>query len=205
MECCEFEHDEFQRRQIGEIKQHRNRKQNTGDRIQETEYRRSDSVKEKHTEIIVERPPWDTGGSARDDPYTRLAVAIVMKAVEDYIAILKTFLKGNLTDTEIHEYKLEKRRLEQFFHSKYYDLYTAFLTTEIDPELLIKQCGIRAKERLEEDRKKEEAKKAAEKVENKGKKSAKKQATKKAVKQAVKKAARKRQKARKHNETEKIP
>lgn len=161
--------------------------------------------KEKHTEIIVERPPWDTGGSARDDPYTRLAVAIVMKAVEDYIEILKTFLKGNLTDTEIHEYKLEKRRLEQFFHSKYYDLYTAFLTTEIDPEILIKQCGIRAKERLEEERNKEEAKKAAEKAESKEKKSAKKQATKKAAKQAVKKAAKKWQKARKHNETEKIP
>ena len=163
-------------------------------------------MKEKHTEIIVERPPWDTGGSARDDPYTRLAVAIVMKAVEDYIEILKMFLKGNLTDTEIHEYKLEKRRLEQFFHSKYYALYTAFLTTEIDPELLIKQCGIRAKERLEEDRKKEEAKKAAENADKKEtKKSAKKQATKKAAKQAVKKAAKKQRKVRKHNETEKIP
>ena len=166
-------------------------------------------MKEKHTEIIVERPPWDTGGSARDDPYTRLAVAVVMKAVEDYIEIQKMFLKGNLTDSEIHEYKLEKRRLEQFFHSKYYDLYTAFLTTEIDPEILIQQCGIRAKERLEEERNKEEAKKAAEKVENKEKKSAKEQATKKAAengsKQAVKKAAKKRQKARKYNETEKIP
>ena len=153
--------------------------------------------KGKYKKTIIARPPWDSGGSARDDPYTRLAVAIVMKAVEDYIAILKTFLKGNLTDTEIHEYKLEKRRLEQFFYSKYYDLYTAFLTTEIGPEILIKQCGIRAKERLEEERKKEEAKKAAEKLENKEKKSAKKQATKK--------AAKKRQKARKYNETEKIP
>ena len=166
-------------------------------------------MKEKRTEIIVERPPWDTGDSAKDDPYTRLAVAVVMKAVEDYIEILKMFLKGNLTDTEIHEGKLEKRRLEQFFHSKYYDLYTAFLTTEIDPEILIQQCGIRAKERLEEERNKEEAKKAAEKVENKEKKSAKEQATKKAAKdvskQAVKKAAKKWQKARKHNETEKIP
>ena len=162
-------------------------------------------MKEKHTEIIVERPPWDTGGSAKDDPYTRLAVAVVMKAVEDYIEILKMFLKGNLTDTEIREYKLEKRRLEQFFHSKYYDLYTAFLTTEIDPELLIQQCGIRAKERLEEDRKKEEAKKTAEKAESKEKKSAKEQSTKKVAKQAVKKAAKKWQKVRKHNETEKIP
>ena len=162
-------------------------------------------MKEKHTEIIVERPPWDTGGSAKDDPYTRLAVAVVMKAVEDYIEILKMFLKGNLTDSEILEGKLEKRRLEQFFRSKYYDLYTAFLTTEIDPELLIKQCSIRAKERLEEERKEEEVKRAAEKVENKEKKSAKKQATKKTVKQAVKKDARKHRKARKHNETEKIP
>ena len=154
-------------------------------------------MKEKRTDIIVERPPWDTGDSAKDDPYTRLAVAVVMKAVEDYIEILKMFLKGNLADSEILEGKLEKRRLEQFFRSKYYDLYTAFLTTEIDPELLIKQCSIRAKERLEEERKEEEVKRAAEKVENKEKKSAKKQATKK--------AAKKRQKARKYNETEKIP
>ena len=162
-------------------------------------------MKEKHTEIIVERPPWDTGGLAKDDPYTRLAVAVVMKAVEDYIEILKMFLKGNLTDTEIREYKLEKRRLEQFFHSKYYALYTAFLTTEIDPETLIQQCSIRAKERLEEKRKLEEAKKAAENVENKEKKSAKEQAAENVSKQAVKKAAKKWQKARKHNETEKKP
>ena len=162
-------------------------------------------MKEKRTDIIVERPPWDTGDSAKDDPYTRLAVAVVMKAVEDYIEILKMFLKGNLADSEILEGKLEKRRLEQFFRSKYYDLYTAFLTTEIDPELLIKQCSIRAKERLEEERKEEEVKRAAEKVENKEKKSAKKQATKKTVKQAVKKDARKHRKASKHNETEKIP
>ena len=165
-------------------------------------------MKEKHTEIIVERPPWDTGGSAKDDPYTRLAVAVVMKAVEDYIEILKMFLKGNLTDTEIHEGKLEKRRLEQFFHSKYYDLYTAFLTTEIDPELLIKQCGIRAKECLEVKRKMEEdeAKKTAEKAEKKeAENPAKEKAAENGSKQAVKKAAKKRQKARKYNETEKIP
>ena len=165
-------------------------------------------MKEKHTEIIVERPPWDTGGSAKDDPYTRLAVAVVMKAVEDYIEILKMFLKGNLTDTEIHDYKVEKRRLEQFFHSKYYALYTAFLNTEIDPEILIQQCNIRAKERLEEERKKEEdeAKKTAEKAEKKeAENPAKEKAAENVSKQAVKKAVKKRQKARKHNETEKIP
>ena len=111
-------------------------------------------MKEKHTEIIVERPPWDTGGSAKDDPYTRLAVAVVMKAVEDYIEILKMFLKGNLTDTEIHDYKVEKRRLEQFFHSKYYALYTAFLNTEIDLKRSVKRKRMKQRKPLKRLRKK---------------------------------------------------
>ena len=121
---------------------------------------------QKHPEMMVVRQPWDTGSSAREDPYTELAVTVVMTAVEDYIEILKTMLKGNLTDNEIHDCKLEKRRLERFFRSKDYEFYTAFMSTEIAPEAIIKLCPIRAKERLDEERKKEEekAKKAAEKA-----------------------------------------
>ena len=83
--------------------------------------------KGKYKKTIIARPPWDSGGSARDDPYTRLAVAVVMKAVEDYIEILQMVFKGNLTDSEIHDCNLEKRCLEQFFRSTNYELYTAFL------------------------------------------------------------------------------
>lgn len=121
---------------------------------------------QKHPEMMVVRQPWDTGSSAREDPYTELAITVVMTAVDDYIEILKMLLKGNLTDNEIHDCKLEKRRLERFFHSKDYEFYTAFMSTEIDPEILIQQCQIRAKERLEEERKKveEKAKKDAERV-----------------------------------------
>ena len=121
---------------------------------------------QKHPEMMVVRQPWDTGSSAREDPYTELAITVVMTAVEDYIEILKTMLKGDLTDNEIHDCKLEKRRLESFFRSKDYEFYTAFMSTEIDPEAIIKLCPIRAKERLEEERKKEEekAKEAAEKA-----------------------------------------
>ena len=121
---------------------------------------------QKHPEMMVVRPPWDTGASAREDPYTELAITVVMTAVEDYIEVLKTMLKGDLTDNEIHDCKLEKRRLERFFRSKDYEFYTAFMSAEIDPEILIQQCPIRAKERLEEERKKEEekAKEAAEKA-----------------------------------------
>ena len=121
---------------------------------------------QKHPEMMVVRQPWDTGSSAREDPYTELAITVVMTAVEDYIEILKTMLKGDLTDNEIHDCKLEKRRLERFFRSKGYEFYTAFMSTEIDPETIIKLAPIRAKERLEEEIKKaeEKAKEAAEKA-----------------------------------------
>ena len=52
---------------------------------------------QKHPEMMVVRPPWDTGASAREDPYTELAITVVMTAVEDYIEVLKTMLKGDLT------------------------------------------------------------------------------------------------------------
>ena len=121
---------------------------------------------QKQPEMMDVRKPRDTGSSAREDPYTELAITVVMTAVEDYIEILKTMLKGDLTDNEIHDCKLEKHRLERFFRSKDYEFYTAFMSTEIDPEAIIKLCPIRAKERLEEERKKEEekAKEAAEKA-----------------------------------------
>ena len=124
----------------------------------------------KHPETMVMRQPWDTGSSAKDDPYTELAVEILMVSVEDYIEVLKTLLRGDLSDSEIHDCKLVKQRLEKFFRSKEYEFYAAFLSTEIDPEILIQQCGLRAKERLEaelekEREKEEEAKKEKEAAE----------------------------------------
>ena len=127
-------------------------------------------MKGKHPETMVMRQPWDTGSSAKDDPYTELAVEILMVSVEDYIEVLKTLLRGDLSDSEIHDCKLVKKRLEKFFRSKEYEFYAAFLSTEIDPEILIQQCGLRAKERLEaelekEREKEEEAKKEKEAAE----------------------------------------
>ena len=106
------------------------------------------------------------GTSAKDDPYTELAVAVLMQAVDDYIEVLKTLLKGGLTKSEIRDCEILKKELERFFYSQEYEFYTAFLSTEIDPQALIKHCPIRAKERLEEEKQKEEekAKKAAEKA-----------------------------------------
>ena len=106
------------------------------------------------------------GTSAKDDPYTELAAAVLMQAVDDYIEVLKKLLKGGLTKSEIRDCEILKKELERFFYSQEYEFYTAFLSTEIDPQALIKNCPIRAKERLEEEKKKEEekAKKAAEKA-----------------------------------------
>ena len=134
----------------------------------------------KHPETMVMRQPWDTGSSAKDDPYTELAVEILMVSVEDYIEVLKTLLRGDLSDSEIHDCKLVKKRLEKFFRSKEYEFYAAFLSTEIDPEILIQQCGLRAKERLEaelekEREKEEEAKEEKEAAENAAEEQAEKQ------------------------------
>ena len=113
--------------------------------------------------IVVSR---SCGTSAKDDPYTELAVAVLMQAVDDYIEVLKTLLKGGLAKSEVRDCEILKEELERFFYSQEYEFYTAFLSTEIDPQALIKHCPIRAKERLEEEKQKEEekAKKAAEKA-----------------------------------------
>ena len=98
------------------------------------------------------------GTSAKDDPYTELAAAVLMQAVDDYIEVLKKLLKGGLTKSEIRDCEILKKELERFFYSQEYEFYTAFLSTEIDPQALIKNCPIRAKERLEEEKQKEEEK-----------------------------------------------
>ena len=117
----------------------------------------------KRRYIVVSR---SCGTSAKDDPYTELAVAVLMQAVDDYIEVLKTLLKGGLAKSEVRDCEILKEELERFFYSQEYEFYTAFLSTEIDPQALIKHCPIRAKERLEEEKQKEEekAKKAAEKA-----------------------------------------
>ena len=117
----------------------------------------------KRRYIVVSR---SCGTSTKDDPYTELAAAVLMQAVDDYIEVLKKLLKGGLTKSEIRDCEILKKELERFFYSQEYEFYTAFLSTEIDPQALIKNCPIRAKERLEEEKQKEEekAKKAAEKA-----------------------------------------
>ena len=137
----------------------------------------------KHPETMVMRQPWDTGSSAKDDPYTELAVEILMVSVEDYIEVLKTLLRGDLSDSEIHDCKLVKKRLEKFFRSKEYEFYAAFLSTEIDPEILIQQCGLRAKERLEAELEKEREKEEEVKKEKEEKEAAEMAAEEQAEKQ----------------------
>ena len=117
----------------------------------------------KRRYIVVSR---SCGTSTKDDPYTELAAAVLMQAVDDYIEVLKTLLKGGLAKSEVRDCEILKEELERFFYSQEYEFYTAFLSMEIDPQALIKNCPIRAKERLEEEKQKEEekAKKAAEKA-----------------------------------------
>lgn len=104
---------------------------------------------------ILARQPWNTGASSGGDPYTELAVAVVLQAVEDYIKVLKKLLKGNLCADEEADCEIKKQQIERFFHSPDYEFYMAFINTEIEPETLIYHCTIRAKEKLKEELKKE--------------------------------------------------
>ena len=114
---------------------------------------------------ITARQPWDTGPSSGGDPYGELAISVVLQAVEDYIKALKMLIKGGLTADEEADCEIEKEQLERFFRSQDYVFYTAFMSSEIDGEVIIKNCAVRAKEQLDEERKKEEekARKQAEK------------------------------------------
>ena len=107
---------------------------------------------------ILARQPWNTGTSSGSDPYTELAVAVVLQAVEDYIKVLKKLLKGNLCADEETDCEIKKQQIERFFRSPDYEFYIAFMNTEIEPETLIYHCCLRAKEQFKEERKNEKEK-----------------------------------------------
>lgn len=112
------------------------------------------------TEYVRGTLPWKDGKRKVRDGYTDLAVAVIKTAVDDYIKVLKLLNDDGISDSSRIKAEDEKRQLERFFHSDHYWLFAGFLETEIDPDVIIRQCGLRAMEKGKS-RKKSEAGKNA--------------------------------------------
>ena len=81
-------------------------------------------------------------GYSADSPILDLAVAIVKAAVDDYVKTLRNLWNRNLDINRKRKLIIEKTMLEEFFHSSWYEM-----LTDIDPDFLIYQCKILAKEK----------------------------------------------------------
>lgn len=74
------------------------------------------------------------------DAYYDLAAAIVHQAVKDYTKLVRKMWEPDLSVAQKRRIVLEKIRLEDFFHSAWYEC-----LTDINPDRLIEQCSILAK------------------------------------------------------------
>lgn len=94
--------------------------------------------------MIAGKTPWasDGGNSYGEyDAYYDLAAAIVHQAVKDYTRLIRKQWNPKLSVLQKRNLVLEKIKLEDFFHSDWYE----FLT-DIDPDRLMAQCRILAKD-----------------------------------------------------------
>lgn len=81
-------------------------------------------------------------GYSADSPILDLAAAIVKAAVDDYVKTLRNLWSRNLGISRKRKLIIEKTELEEFFHSSWYEM-----LTDIDPDFLVYQCKILAKEK----------------------------------------------------------
>ena len=75
------------------------------------------------------------------EPWLELRAAIVRKAVDDYIDIIRKMWKPGLSIEKKRLLLKEKLELERFFHSRWYDC-----LCDTTPERLVKACIRRAEE-----------------------------------------------------------
>lgn len=87
----------------------------------------------------------DGGGYSMYSPYLDLAAAIVKTAAEDYIKLLRKLWSRKLDIRQKRKMIVEKAELEEFFHSGWYET-----LTDIDPDRLMYQCKMLAKEKEKE-------------------------------------------------------
>lgn len=88
----------------------------------------------------------DGGGYSMYSPYLELAAAIVKTAADDYIKLLRKLWSRKLDIRQKRKLIVEKAELEEFFHSGWYET-----LTDIDPERLMYQCKMLAKDKEKED------------------------------------------------------
>ena len=79
--------------------------------------------------------------SAIYEPWQELCIAIVQRAADDYIAVMRKLWKPGLQVEKKRIFLKQKVDLEGFFHSEWYE----FLC-DIPPERLIRGCQNRARE-----------------------------------------------------------
>ena len=90
--------------------------------------------------------PWNDGSDQYyDSSYKDLATAIVHQAVKDYIKAIRRMWNPKVSRKKKQETVLEKMELEEFFHSGWYDT-----LCDIDPDKVIYNCRLRAKEQERE-------------------------------------------------------
>ena len=85
---------------------------------------------------------YDGGGYNADSPYLDLAAAIVKTAADDYIKLLRKLWSKKPDLHQKRKLIVKKAELEEFFHSSWYEM-----LTDIDPDRLMYQCKLCAKER----------------------------------------------------------
>ena len=75
-------------------------------------------------------------------PWYDLAAAIVKMAADDYVKVLRKLWRKGADIKSKRRLIVEKTELEGFFHSGWYEM-----LTDIDPDRLMYQCRITAKEK----------------------------------------------------------
>lgn len=98
-------------------------------------------------------------GYSADSPILDLAVGIVKAAVDDYVKTLRKLWSRNLDISRKRKLIIEKTELEEFFHSSWYEM-----LTDIDPDFLVYQCKILAKEKEKKAIERENMKKIKQKI-----------------------------------------
>lgn len=84
----------------------------------------------------------DGGGYTQYSPWLDLAAAIVKTAADDYVKVLRKLWKRTTDIEKKRKLIVEKAELEEFFHSGWFGM-----LTDIDPDRLMFQCRITAKEK----------------------------------------------------------
>lgn len=93
--------------------------------------------------MICGTVPYSDGGIYNEySQWLELAAAIVKSAADDYVTVLRKLWRKGIDIQKKRKLILKKVELEEFFHSEWYEA-----LTDIDPDKMIYQCRVLAKEK----------------------------------------------------------